>query len=182
MSLGRSAGYRIERFDPARHDRGTFSYGVDRIDNFFRKTANKLARAGNVRIFVMVDGDGQVVGFYALNAHAVDYRDLPARFARSRPAHGSIPAAFLSMIAVDRRQAGKGLGGDLLVDALLRVTRVADELGIALVMLDILDDGDQTAVQRRKALYERYGFAPLTSDPLRMVLPVATIRTLVDES
>jgi len=182
MSLDRSAGYRIERFDPARHDRKAFSCGVERIDNFFRKTANKLARAGNVRVFVMTDDTGTVVGFYALNAHAVDYHDLPARFARTRPSHGSIPAAFLSMIAVDHRHAGKGLGGDLLADALLRIARVADDLGIALVVMDILDDGDATAVARRRALYERYGFTPLASDPLRMVLPVATIRMLLDEN
>lgn len=181
MNSDRSAGFRIERLDPARHDRGSFSCGVAQIDNFFRKTANKLSKAGNARVFVMVDGAGAVAGFYALNAHAVDYRDLPDRFARARPAHGSIPAAFLSMIAVDRRHAGQGLGGDLLVDALLRIARVADELGIALVMLDVLDDGDAAAVARRSALYRRYGFTPLPSDPLRMFLPIATIRKLAGD-
>jgi len=32
----------IEPLDPDRHDRAAFSCGVDQVDNFFRKTANKL--------------------------------------------------------------------------------------------------------------------------------------------
>jgi len=169
----------IEPLDPARHDRSTFSCGVEQVDNFFRRTANKLAAADNLRVFVMTDSDGGVVGFYALNAHAVDYRDLPTRYARTRPGHGSIPAAYLSMIGVDMRHAGKGYGGDLLIDALTRIALAADEIGIAVVMLDVLDDGNAERVARRKALYEGYGFTALPSNPLRLFLPVATMRELI---
>jgi hypothetical protein len=64
--------YVIEAFDPARHDRAGFSCGVAAVDNYFKKTANKLAEAGNVRLFVMVSADQVLIGFYAINAHAVD--------------------------------------------------------------------------------------------------------------
>jgi ribosomal protein S18 acetylase RimI-like enzyme len=168
----------IEPFDPARHDRDGFACGVGAVDNFFKRTANKLAKADNLRVFVMVATDGRIIGFYALNAHAVVYTDLPPSFARTRPGHGQIPAAFIAMIGVDRRFAGRGHGGDLLVDALKRIARAADALGIAVVLLDILDDGDSAAVARRKALYGSYGFQPLPSNPLRLFLPVATVRSL----
>jgi ribosomal protein S18 acetylase RimI-like enzyme len=171
----------IEPFDPSKHDRAAFSCGVEQVDNFFRRTANKLASANNLRVFVMTSAEGAVMGFYALNAHAVDYRDLPPNYARTRPGHGSIPAAYLSMIGVDRRYAGKGHGGELLADALTRIAAAADSIGIAVIMLDILDDGDATLVARRKALYESYGFVALPSNPLRLFLPVATVRTLLDE-
>ena len=69
--------YRIETFDPARHDRTGFSCGVVAVDQFFKKTANKLALAGNVRLYVMTSADDALIGFYAINAHAFDYRDLP---------------------------------------------------------------------------------------------------------
>ncbi|MGY4750080.1 GNAT family N-acetyltransferase [Pannonibacter sp. Q-1] len=127
----------------------------------------------------MTAPDGAVTGFYALNAHAIDYRDLPAKYARTRPAHGSIPAAFLSMIGVDQRYAGQGYGGDLLVDALLRVARAAEHLGIAVVVLDVLDDGNPHLVERRMRLYAGYGFQVLPSNPLRMFLPVGTIRQML---
>lgn len=169
----------VEPLDPALHDRAGFSCGIDQVDNFFRRTANKLAKADNIRTFVMTGPEGELIGFYALNAHAVDYAELPDRFARSRPAHGSIPAAYISMIGVDRRFQGRGYGGDLLVDALTRLARAADTLGIAVVMLDVLDCGDPETVAKRLALYTSYGFAPLASHRLRLFLPMATVRTLI---
>ena len=171
---------RIEPFDPDRHDRATFASGVEAVDNFLKKTANKLARADNLRLFAMTDPSGALVGFYALNAHAIDYADLPPRYARTRPGHGSIPAAFIAMIGVDVRHQGQGYGGDLLVDALTRIAQAADAIGIAMVILDVLDDGAPAEVTRRKALYERYGFQALPSQPLRLFLPLATVRQLID--
>lgn len=173
--------YVIEPFDPARHDRDGFRCGVAAVDNYFRKTANKLAKADNARVFVMVAQDGAVAGFYALNAHALCYEVLPPRFARSRPAHGNIPAAFISMIGRDLRFSGQGLGGDLLVDALTRVAQASEAIGISVVMLDVLDCGNAERVQRRKALYEGYGFQSLPSSPLRLFLPVATVRQTLAE-
>lgn len=173
--------YVIEPFDPARHDRAGFSCGVSAVDNFFKKTANKLAEAGNVRLFVMVSSDQALIGFYAINAHAVHYQDLPKRFARSRPGHGSIPAAFIAMIGRDQRYSGGGFGGDLLVDALRRINQAADSLGIAVALLDVLDCGDPQRTARRKALYESYGFQPLPSNPTRLFLPLNAIRELIAE-
>jgi ribosomal protein S18 acetylase RimI-like enzyme len=169
----------IETFDPAKHNREGFSCGVSAVDNFFKKTANKLAKADNLRVYVMIDGAGDLIGFSALNVHSVDYAGLPVSFARTRPSHGSIPAAYISMIGVDIRYAGKGYGGDLLVDALIRIARAADQIGIAVVMLDVLDCGNPALVERRRALYLRYGFMALPSQPLRLFLPMAIVRGLV---
>lgn len=171
----------IELLDPERHDRDHFSCGVEAVDNYFRKTANKLANAGNARVYVMISENGDVIGFYALNAHSVDFTELPSRYARTRPSNGAIPAAFISMIGVDQRYAARGYGGDLLADALLRIAQAAERVGIAVVILDVLDDGNPDNIARRKALYLRYGFEALPSNPLRLFLPVATIRkTLAD--
>lgn len=170
----------IEPLDLELHDRAAFSCGVEQVDNFLKKTAGKLTRADNTRVYVLAEPAGAIIGFYAINAHAIDYQNPPKRFARTRPAHGSIPAAFLSMIGVDHRHAGQGYGGDLLADALVRVAGAADQLGIAVVILDVFDDGDAEAVKRRLALYARYGFRSLPSQPLRLFLPVATIRETLE--
>lgn len=170
----------IEPFDPERHDRKGFNCGVAAVDNYFQHTANKLAKSGNVRLYVMAAPDA-VAGFYTLNAHAVDYEALPARYARSRPAHGSIPAAFISMVGRDERHRGSGIGGDLLFDALARIARAADQIGIAVVLLDVLDCGNPERVARRQALYEGYAFTPLPSNPRRLFLPVGTVQRLLRE-
>ena len=171
----------IEPFDPERHNRKGFRCGVTAVDDYFHHTANKLAKADNVRLYVMAAPDGTVAGFYTLNAHAVCYEGLPARYARTRPAHGSIPAAFISMMGRDERYRGSGIGGDLLIDALTRIARAADQIGLAVVMLDVLDCGDPERLARRQALYEGYGFTPLPSNPRRLFLPLATARQLLEE-
>lgn len=172
--------FTIEPLDPVKHDRAAFSCGITQVDNFFRRSPNKLAKADNVRTFVMVGTEGELIGFYATNAHAIDYTELPDRFARNRPAHGSIPAAYISMIGVDSGFQGRGYGGDLLVDCLKRLAVAADALGIAVVMLDVLDCGDAEKVAKRIALYTSYGFQPLPSNNLRLFLPIATVRTLME--
>lgn len=181
MAASKPSAYTIEPFDPEKHDRAAFSCGVEQVDNYFQKTANKLAKADNVRLYVMVDPAGTVIGFYALNAHAVHFTDLPAKFARTRPSHGNIPAAYISMIGRDQKFRGGGYGGDLLADALRRIAVAAAAIGVAVVMLDVLDCGDPDRVARRKTLYESYGFQSLASNPLRMFLPVSVIHKLIVE-
>lgn len=171
----------IEPLDPSRHDRAAFSCGIEQVDNYFRKTANKLAQAGNVRVFVLTDPDGGLIGFYATNAHAIHYSELPDKFRRDRPGHGHIPAAYISMIGVDLRHQGKGFGGDLLVDCLRRIAGAAEDIGIRVVLLDVLDCGDPSLTERRRALYGGYGFAPFPSNDLRMYLPMSDAHALVAE-
>ena len=169
---------RIVAFDPAVHDRAPFSCGVSQVDNYFKMTANKLAKAGHVRIFVMVDAQDQVMGFYAINAHAVDYQDLPPSFAKNRPGHGQIPAAFIAMIGRDSRFSKSGCGGDLLIDALRRIGSTAKQLGLSVVLLDVLDCGDPQRTARRLSLYLDYGFIPLPSKPMRLFIPIGTLAAL----
>ncbi|MGL4489200.1 MAG: GNAT family N-acetyltransferase [Rhizobiaceae bacterium] len=162
----------IEPLDTTRHDRNSFSSGVKQCDNFLRLTAGKLGKAGHVRTFVLTQNGEDIIGYYALNAHSIDYMDLPTRFARDRPASGSVPAAFIAMIAVDQREQGKGYGGDLLTDALKRIAKASQSIGISVAVLDILDDGDITAVDRRLTLYKSYGFQPFANRPLRLWISV----------
>jgi ribosomal protein S18 acetylase RimI-like enzyme len=170
----------IEPFDPQKHDRAAFSCGIEQVDNYFKKTVNKLAKSDNVRVNVMVAPDGGLIGFYAINAHSVHYSELPKKFARSSPGHGNIPAAYISMIGRDERYRGDRYGSDLLVDALRRIAHAAEAMGVAVVMLDVLDCGDPDRVARRKALYESFGFISMPSSELRMFLPISTVRSIID--
>ena len=171
----------IEPLDPQRHDRAAFSCGVEQVDNFFKRTAAKLAKADNLRVFVMTSPRAELIGFCGLNAHAIDFAELPAKYARSRARHGYIPASYISMIGVDQKFAGQGYGGDLLIDALQRINRAADEIGIAVVVLDVLNCGNPKLVDKRLRLYKSYGFMPFPSNELRLFLPIATVRTLIAE-
>lgn len=170
---------KFEPFDPDKHDRTAFSCGVEQVDNYFRKTANKLQKAGNVRVSVLIDAGDRLLGFYAVNAHTIAYGDLPKKYARARPSHGSIPAAYISMIGVDQRFQGNGLGGVLLVEALKSLARASEALGIAVVLMDVLDCGNEEATKRRLALYSGYGFTPLQNSRLRLFMPIQDAKALL---
>lgn len=166
---------RIERLDPSVHDRTQFASGIPAVDNFFARTANKLQRANNLRVFVLLADNGDILGFYALNAFAMDYRDLPDSFARARANHGTIPAAFVAMMGIDARHQGKRLGKHILSDACARAVRAAEHLGLAAIVLDVLDCGDEERVRRRHRFYTSFGFIPLPVNPMRMYLPISAV-------
>ena len=163
----------IESFDAARHDREGFASGVLKADNFLKLTSNKLSKAGNLRMFVATHDGVSILGFFALNAHSIDYQELPPKFARDRPSNGRIPAADIAMIAVAKSEQGKGYGSLLLADALKRISAAGKNLGISIAMLDVLDDGDEAAVSARLRLYRAFGFKSFEANPLRMWISVA---------
>lgn len=167
---------RIEPFDPSHHDRAVFSCGTARIDNFLHRTAKKHQKGDFIRVWVAVKEDEKpILGFYSLNAHSVEAEDLPAKLTKNAPNHGGIPALYLAMFGVDETYQGRGLGRVLLADALKRAARVSEEIGLAVVILDVLDDGDAEAVEKRYRFYEAFGFISFPSRRLRMFIPTATI-------
>ncbi len=175
-------GITIEPFDPGRHERSGFSCGTARLDNFLRFSARKQQKDNFTRVFVAVaEGSPNILGYYALNAHTVVTGDLGADRPRRIPSTGSIPALYLSMIAVDRSRQGQGLGSDLAIDALGRALNVAGEVGLKLVILDVIDDGGAKAFMRRKAFYHRLGFQSFQDRPERMFITVDTIRTMFSD-
>ena len=172
-------GITIEPFDPGRHDRSGFSCGTDRLDNFLRFSARKQQKDDFTRVFVAVaQASPRVLGYYALNAHAVATDDLGVDRPRRTPGTGSIPALYLSMIAVDQRGQGRGLGSDLAIDALNRALNVAGEVGLKLVVPDVIDDGGTEAFERRAEFYRRLGFRSFQDRPERMFIAMDTIRTM----
>ena len=176
------SGIVIEAFDTGRHDRTGFSCGTDRLDNFLRFTARKQQKDDFTRVFVAVEeGSPKVLGYYAVNAHAVATGDLGADRPRRAPNTGSIPALYLSMIAVDQSRQGKGLGSDLAVDALRRALRVAGEVGLKLVVLDVIEDGGADVFARRMGFYKQLGFRSLEDRSERMFIAIDTIRAMFSE-
>lgn len=167
----------IEPFDPGTHDRTAFSCGSDPIDNFLRYTAKKHQKGDFARVWVAVrPGSSEVIGYYSINSHAIQADDLPRKYTRNAPGHGGIGAAYISTFGVDEKFQGAGLGTLLIADALKRIARLSDELGIFAVVLDVLDEGDAETTEKRHGFYKRFGFIDFSSHPLRMFIPVKTVR------
>ena len=167
----------IEPLDPEKHDRASFSCGTSRLDNFLKRSARKHQSGDFTRVWVATEaGRTEILGYYALNAHSLEGDDLPANLARNAPRSGSIPAVYLSMIAVDRRHQGRGIGRILLADALNRAVAAADQIGLKAVVLDVIEDGGPEITEKRRAFYVAIGFQSLPARPLRMFISIETAR------
>ena len=174
--------FRISSFDPALHERADFDSGVASIDNYLILTAKKQQNADMVRVRVLTSEESnRVLGFYVLNAHSIDAGDLPDEIGRKAPQHRRVPAAYVSMIGVDLSMQGKGLGHMLLSNALRQILQAADLVATAVIVLDILDDGDVAAIGKRARYYSRFGFREFPAQKSRMYLPMALARNLADE-
>lgn len=160
----------IERLS-RRHDRSTFNCGQPLLDTWLKERAGQFDRRDLSRTFVARNETEVVVlGYYAISAHRVLPQILPTAEQKRLPTM-DLPVGLLGRMAVDRGAQGKGLGEHLLFDALQRIQRLADEIGICAVEVDAIDES-------AKRFYEKYGFKPLLDDANHLFLPLHVVRQL----
>ena len=154
-----------------RHDRASFSCGEPLLDHYIRRQASQDVRRRVARVFV-ASGDlsERIMGYYTLSAASFEKDNLPVELARRLP-HYPVPAAVIGRLAVDLHSQRSGLGEILLLDAVHRVVRAGDTIGVYAVVVDALHE-------RASAFYERYGFVSFPSQPLRLYLPLRTFEQL----
>ena len=74
----------------------------------------------------------------------------------------------IARLAVDRRHQGRGLGGALLRDALLRTLQAAAVAGIRAVLLHAVSED-------AKRFYTHHGFSESPIDPMTMMITLAEV-------
>jgi GNAT superfamily N-acetyltransferase len=165
------ADWRVEPLQRV-HNRTGFDCGEPALDEYLARFARQNQESGVARTFVAVrqTEPTRIFGYYSLAVGAIDRANLPPSASRRFP-NFPLPIARLVRLAVDRSQQGKGLGEDLLLDALSRCLRVAEEVGIIGVVIDAKHE-------RAKAFYARYEFDALVDHPLTLWLPLSSIRKL----
>ena len=126
----------------------------------------------------MLDEDRRILGFHGINMHSFVAADMPEAQARKALRHETLPAASISMVGVDQSMQGQGFGSALLADALSRIARISEEIGTCAVLLDVFDCGDPDTVARRRNYDRSFGFMPLPHQPLRLFMPIQTVREL----
>ena len=153
------------------HDRASFSCGELSLDRYIRRQASQDARRRVARVFVASgDPPERVAGYYTLSATSFEKDHHPPEIARRLP-HYPVPAAVIGRLAVDLRNQGSGLGEVLLPDAIHRVVRASDTIGVYAVVIDALHGC-------ARGFYERFGFVSFPSNPLRLYLPLRTFELL----
>lgn len=149
----------------AEHDLTTFDCGEPALNDWLLHRALQNESRFS-RTYVVCDGN-RVVALFCISAGAVERASAPGKIRRNAP--DTIPVSVIGRLAVSREHAGKGLGADMLSDALRRITAASQSIGIAAVLVHAKDD---TA----KRFYLRCAeFIAHPADSRILFLPIETI-------
>ena len=146
-----------------KHERSAFSCGVAALDEWFHSRASQDERRNVARVFVAIDDQLEVVGFYSLSAFSLVIADLPPEHAKRLPRYDRIPAALIGRLARDERVRGIGIGELLLADAIRRALEAARSLAVFAIVVDAKNDESAT-------FYRDFGFTSFPSRPLRLFI------------
>jgi len=147
------------------HDLSGFDCGEPALNHWLRRRAwsheSRYART------YVVCQDNRVVAYYCILAGAVERVASPQPMRRNAP--GAIPVSIIGRLAVSREHAGKGLGADLLADALRRIAIASKSIGVAAVLVHAKDD------RARRFYLKCAEFIEYPADSRTLFLPIETV-------
>jgi GNAT superfamily N-acetyltransferase len=149
----------------AEHDLTAFDCGQPILNEWLQQRAFKNESRFS-RTYVVCEGN-RVVAYYCNSAGAIERSAAPSKIRRNAP--DSIPVSVIGRLAVSREYSGKGLGADLLSDALRRIAIASQSIGIGAVLVHAKD-----AEARR--FYLKYAeFIEYPIDSRTLFLPIETV-------
>jgi GNAT superfamily N-acetyltransferase len=149
----------------ADHDLSTFDCGEPTLNDWLQQRALKNESRFS-RTYVVCEGN-RVVAYFCISAGAVQRATAPGKVRPNAP--DTIPISVIGRLAVSRDHAGKGLGADVLSDALRRIAIASQSIGIGAVLVHAKDD---TA----KRFYLKCAeFIEYPADSRTLFLPIETV-------
>ena len=148
------------------HNIDEFDCGVDVLNHWLKHQDRRNEPSGASRTYVVCH-EQTVIGYYALATGSIEHTLLPSKLKRNMP--DPIPVLVLGRLAVDQQWQSKQIGRGLLKDVLLRCSRVANEIGIAALLVHCLSE-------HAKAFYMQYGFIESPFEKMTLLLRMKDIR------
>ena len=149
----------------ADHDVADFDCGAPALDAWLKGRALKNESVYS-RTYVVCDG-AKVIAFFCISAGSVRRDAAPGRRLRNAP--DTIPVAILGRLAVSRLHSSRGLGADLLSDALRRIAAASRTIGIAALLV-------QAKADAARRFYLRHAeFIEFPADSRTLYLPIEMI-------
>ena len=154
------------------HDLDAFTCGKPALDAWLREHAHHATRQGT-RTYLLLESDGDAVaGWFAIAPHLLERAEAPRRIGIGALA-SHISAILLAKLAVREDLQGRGLGAELLIQALTVILNAARSAGGRLVVVDAIDD----AAAR---FYRAHDFTPSPANPHRLLLKLSTVARALD--
>ena len=149
----------------ADHDVSRFDCGEPALNDWLRHRA--LKNEGRFSLTYVACEGNRVVAYFCIAAGVVERAAAPGKVRRNAPE--AIPVSVIGRLAVDRDHAGKGLGADMLSDALRRIALASRSIGIGAVVVQAKDDA-------AKRFYLRCAeFMEYPADSRTLFLPIETV-------
>ena len=158
-----------------KQDRRAFSCGVASLDDWFRHRAGQDEKRNVARVFVAMDDQHGVVGFYSLSSFALTIADLPGERARRLPRYDLIPAALIGRLARAQRVRGQGVGDVLLADAIRRILSAAGTLAVFAIVVEAKDE-------KAAGFTRDFGFESFPSRPSRLFMPASHALAAIEKA
>lgn len=149
----------------AAHDLSGFDCGEPALNDWLRNRAWKNESRFS-RTYVVCDRT-RVVAYFCISAGAVEREAAPGKVRRNAP--DTIPVSVIGRLAVDRDYAGKGLGADILSDALRRIAIASQSIGIGAVLVHAKDDA------AKRFYLSAAEFVEYPDDSRTLFLPIETV-------
>lgn len=147
------------------HDLSTFDCGAPALNDWLRHRALKNESRFS-RTYVVCEGN-RAVAYFCISAGAVQRSAAPGQLRRNAP--DTIPVSVIGRLAVSRDRTGKGLGADILADALRRIAVASQSIGIGAVLVHAKDDA-------AKRFYMKCAeFIEYPADSRILFLPIETV-------
>jgi GNAT superfamily N-acetyltransferase len=118
------------------HDCSAFDCGEPALNDWLQRRALKNESRFS-RTYVVCESN-RVVAYFCISAGAVERAAAPGKVRRNAP--DTIPVSVIGRLAVGLDHAGKGLGADILSDALRRIAAASRSIGIGAVLVHAKDD------------------------------------------
>lgn len=150
------------------HDLTQFDCGTHESLNLWLKKYALQNQANDSARTYVVHRAKVVVGYYSIAAGSIARESATPRSAQGLAGH-PVPIALLGRLAVHREEQGLGLGRALLKDALFRIERAADVLGIRAVLVHAID-------REARAFYKKFDFESCPDDELHLMLLMKDLR------
>ena len=168
------AAFRVEPLG-RHHDRPGFSCGAAELDDYLHRQASQDQARKVAACHVAVDPEAptRILGYYTLSTYGIRLGKLPTETTRRLPKYPLVPAALIGRLAVRSESQDQHLGEHLLMDALQRILRLANEIAVHAVVVDARN-------QAAADFYARYDFQPFPSEPLRLFIPLDTVARAFD--
>lgn len=149
----------------AEHDISGFDCGEPALNDWLYHRALKNESRFS-RTYVVCEGN-RVVACFCISAGAVDRAAAPLKIRRNAP--DTIPVSIIGRLAVSRDHAGRGLGADILSDALRRIAVASQNIGIGAVLVHAKSDAARRFYMRCAEFIE------YPEDSRTLFLPIETV-------